>query len=495
MSEEIFMPSEIVFRGVDELLPYANNSRTHDEAQIEALAKVIKNAGWTNPCLVADGEILAGHGRIMAAKKLGLKRVPCIDLSHLSEADRRALIISDNQLAIRAGWDLEMLKLETDWLQAQGYDLELTGFDKDSLDELLGEMDGAGGPGGAGGEGEGRGDPEIVPDVPAVPVSRPGDQWIIGDHVVRCGSSLDPADWSRLMGGEQAQCVWTDPPFNVAIGDKNASLDKALGGNRKRSGAIESDKMSDSAFYDFLLSMYRCVLDVMEPGAPIYVAHPEVEAINFRVAFRDAGFKQQGTVIWNKNNFVIGRFDHQPRTETIIYGWKPGAAHKWYGGRKNTNVLDLGEDNPFHKTADGRWAIAIGDRVMVINGDVEIESHPSDMIHEPKPQRSDLHPTMKPVNLINRQLKNSARKGDVVVDAFGGSGSTMLAAHQLGMKARLMELDPKFVDVIARRMWAFAGIRPVHAVTGEPFPAEGETRPAPPAGDSIFGEQTDDDIF
>lgn len=480
------MPGEISMRLVEELLPYAKNSRNHSDGQVETLAKNIKRFGWTNPVLVADSGIIAGHGRILAAKKLGLVRVPCIDLSHLSADDRRALVISDNRIAEMATWSLEDLKVETDYLREVGFDLEADlGFAEDDLAGLLAGLTLP--------EEDNPVDPDAVPDVPKVPVSVHGDVWCIGEHRVMCGSSLDAADWDRLMAGEQAQVVWTDPPYNVDIGGKNDSMAKARGGKNK-TGAILNDKMGDTAFYDFLLGMFRCVIDVMEPGAPIYVFHADSEGINFRTAFRDAGFKAQGAIVWNKNSLVLGRFDHQQRTEPCLYGWRPGAAHKWYGGRKVTNVLDLGDDNPFVQREDGRWAFKVGDQVLVVDGEVSIEVLATDMIHVPKPAKSELHPTMKPTELVRRQLANSSRRGDVVADAFGGSGSTGVAAHQLHLKSRLMELDPKYVDVICLRMAAFTGLPVTHFVTGEAFPVNGEARvPVPeselsalPLDESIF---------
>lgn len=487
MADDIFMPTEIVFRGVDELLPFAQNSRSHSPDQINALAAVIKSAGWTNPCLIADGGILAGHGRIMAAKKLGLARVPCIDLSHLSEVERRALIISDNRLAEMASWDLDMLRLETDWLRDEGFDLELTGFDDDALAELLGEV-GQVVP-------ENDKDPDAAPAAPEHPVSVPGDVWVMGEHRLVVGDCTDLSIMDRLMNGEIAQAAWLDPPYRVNQERKNKEQDKWDGGNRSRSGGVLNDKMSDADFLDFLRSSFASVFAMLKPGAPIYVTYPDIEAENFLRAFREAGFKRQSVLAWVKNVQTLGRQDHQSRTESIAYGWKPGAAHPWHGGRKVTNVVELGNENPFHQLEDGRWQISIGDKVMIVSGDVQVETHPTDAIYEPRPARSDLHPTMKPANLVARTLRNSTLPGDIVVDAFGGSGTTMIAAEQLGLKARLCELSPAFADVICRRYWHYSGKRPVHAVTAQPFPAEGETRPAPPAGDSIFGEPTDDDIF
>ncbi len=469
MSEEIFMPSEIVFRGVDELLPFARNSRKHSPEQIELLASVIKQSGWTNPCLIADGGILAGHGRIMAAKKLGLTRVPCIDLSHLSEVERRALVIQDNRLAeYGTSYDLEILKLETDWLTEQGFNLELTGFDEDSLADLLGEVEQV--------EPENDKDPDDAPPVPNEPVSVPGDVWICGAHRVCCGSALVPDDWDRLMQGEQCDVVWSDPPYRVDQGRKNRELDKWDGGNRSETGALKNDKMSSADFLQFLTDAFTSLYSVMKPGAPIYIAHADIEGTNFRNAFAAAGLHLQSSLVWKKDSMVLGRMDWQSIHEPILYGYKKGSAHRWYGGRKNTSVIDIGDGSPFQRMEDGRYQIKIGDSVLIVSADAMVEEHPSSVLYEPKPSKSGLHPTQKPTALIERMLKQSARPGDLVVDAFGGSGSTLVAADRLGMSARLMEIDPRFVDVICTRYLHLTGRRPVHAATGEPFPAEGETR-------------------
>lgn len=475
MLDGVRVPTEVRLVAVEALLPYARNSRNHDKAQVAAIARSMKEMGFTNPLLIADGGILAGHGRLMAAKSIGLSRVPCIDLSHLSEPQRRALVIADNRLAEMASWDLEMLKLETDDLRALGLDLEAeTGFAEEDLAKLFEGMVDAEPPGGGG-------DPDDVPDVPAVPHSRLGDVWEVAGHRVMCGSSLEAKDWDVLMAGELADVVWTDPPYNVDIGGKNEMLDRADGGSRSKSGCIRNDKMGDAAFREFLLKAFQCLFDAAKPGAPIYVFHADSEGINFRTAFRDAGFKLQSVLSWKKNSLVLSRGDHQQISEPALYGWKPGAAHRWFGGRKQTTFSEMGSGSPFQKMEDGRWKVVIGDEVFIVSGDATVESAPSSVIQEPRPSKSDLHPTMKPTNLVLRQLRNSARPGDVVLDAFGGSGSTAVAAHQAGMHARLMELDPKYVDVIVQRLEMFTGMRAVHAVTGEPFPRDGEVRqPAAP---------------
>ena len=481
------MPTEIVMRLVAELLPYARNSKKHGPKQIAAIAESMKAYGFTNPVLVADGGILAGHGRILAADSLGLRKVPTIDLSHLTPEQRRAYVIWDNRSAeLDTSWDLEMLKLETDDLRAMGVDLEAaTGFSEEDLAKLLDGLPDE--------EKEGDCDPDDAPPVPDEPVSRLGDIWCIGEHRVMCGSSLERADWDRLMDGEQADVVWTDPPYNVDIGGKNDSIAKAQG-RKNKTGAILNDSMDDKSFYEFLLAMYQAVFEQMKPGAAIYVFHADSEGINFRTAFRDAGFKLQSVLSWRKNALVLSRWDHQPISEPCLYGWKPGAAHRWFGGRKQTTFFEIGADSPFQKMEDGRWKVVVGDEVFIVDGDAKVESAASGVIHEPKPARSDLHPTMKPVSLVARQLKNSARPGDVVIDAFGGSGSTAVAAHQLGMKARLMELDPKYVDVIVTRLQMFTGLQAVHAVSGEVFPEDGEAR-LPPVAAQATSPVEGADIF
>lgn len=464
MVDGVRMPTEIVLRNVVELLPYARNSRTHSPAQVEAIARSMREIGFTNPVLIADDGILAGHGRVLAAHKNKLSMVPTIDLSHLSDLERRALVIWDNRAAeIGSSYDLENLKLETDALRDAGVDIELmTGFDEGDLAQMLaGLIDPV--------EAAGGGDPDDAPAPPAEPMSQLGDIWICGEHRVICGSSLDPATWSALMDGELADAVWTDPPYGVDLGLKNKKLDAADGWNRSKNGGIKNDTLTGPVLQQFLFEMYRSVSEIMKPGAPIYVAHADKEATAFRLAFDQAGLKFSSMLIWRKDRLVLGMSDFQSIHEPIIYGFKPGAKHKWYGGRKNTTVLELGDDGPFTQMPDGRWQIRIGDSVLLVDGAATVEEHPSSIICEPKPSKSGLHPTQKPVNLVERLLRQSARRGDIVVDAFGGSGTTLIAADRLGMKARLAEIDPKFVDVIVTRWEQLTGGRAVHAVTGEAF--------------------------
>lgn len=463
------LPTKIELRAVAELLPYARNSKRHSPAQVTMLAGMIRRFGWTNPCLVADGGLLAGHGRIMAAKQLGLARVPCIDLSHLSPEDRRAVVIADNRSAeVGASWDLEMLKAETDDLREAGFDLEATiGFAEEDLAAMFADLD----PDDTDSEG---GDPDATPELPDQPISQAGDVWVCGPHRVACGDSTDPATWQALLQGERVDVVVTDPPYGVDLERKNRLMDKTLGGERSKTGEIRGDKLTGAALAELLAPAFANLFDAMKPGATIYVAHPDAEAGTFRAEFDRAGFKFSQNVIWKKNNVVLGPARYLPIHEPIIVGRRPGSKSAWYGGRKQKTVLDMGEGSPFQQTEDGRWTIRVGDQVLVVSGDAQVEELEGSMLSVAKPTKSGLHPSQKPVELIERLLRNSARRGDLVADAFGGSGATLVAADRLGMSARLVELDEAFCDVIIRRWEQYTGRRAVHARTGREFPRAGE---------------------
>jgi len=427
---------------VEDLIPYALNSRTHSDAQVAQIAASIREFGFTNPVLVdPDRNLIAGHGRVLAARKLGLADVPAVVVTGLDDRKRRALIIADNKLALNAGWDEEALKIELEDLGAEFGDL--MGFSSDELAALL--M----------GTGSGETDPDAVPDVPVVPVTVPGDLWLLGSHKVLCGDSTMVDHVERLMGSERADACWTDPPYNVAY--------------EGTAGKIKNDDMSDAKFREFLYAAYTNMFLALKDGAAIYVAHADTEGLNFRGAFKDAGFKLSSCIIWRKDSLVLGRSDYQWQHEPILYGWKPGSRHRWYGGRKQTTVQEAGDGSPFSQLPDGRWVVRVGDRALIVDGTAQVEEVVPSVINEGKPKRSSEHPTMKPVVLIERMLKHSARPGDLVLDLFGGSGSTLVAADRLGMCGRLMELDPKFCDVIVQRWQDYTGREAVHAETGKPF--------------------------
>ena len=381
------------------LLPYARNARTHSDDQVAQIAASIAEFGFTNPILAgSDGIIVAGHGRLAAAQKLGLEIVPVVVLDHLSPTQRRALVIADNRIAENAGWDDAMLRIELEALQLEGFDLDITGFDADALAELI-----------AGDEphNEGQTDEDAVPEVGEIPISRPGDVWIMGQHRLLCGDSTVAESYARLMQGDMADMVFTDPPYNVNYA--NSAKDKMRGKDR----AILNDNLGDG-FYDFLLAALTPTIGNCRGG--IYVAMSSSELDVLQAAFRAAGGKWSTFIIWAKNTFTLGRADYQRQYEPILYGWPEGAQRHWCGDRDQGDV----------------WAIK-------------------------KPQKNDLHPTMKPVELVERAIRNSSRPGNVVLDPFGGSGTTLIAAEKSGRVARLIELDPKYVDVIVRRWEDFTG--------------------------------------
>jgi site-specific DNA-methyltransferase (adenine-specific) len=400
---------KIEFVDLATLIPFAKNSRTHDDAQVAQIAASIKEFGFTNPVLVDEiNGIIAGHGRVMAARKLKLTEVPCIRLAHLTDAQKRAYVIADNKLALNAGWDAAMLKLELADLKALNFDLDLTGFSADEIDDLLAE------------EGtQGLTDPDDTPEPPVEPVTRLGDVWVCGPHRVMCGSSLEQTAVDKLCAGQAVDMLLTDPPYNVAYTGKT-----------KDALTIKNDSMDDQSFRDFLRDAFVSADTVMKAGAVFYIWHADSEGYNFRGACKDANWTVRQCLIWRKNHMVMGRQDYHWQHEPCLYGWKEGAAHLWAADRKQTTILDFD-----------------------------------------RPSRNESHPTMKPVALFEYQLLNNTKGGDIVLDNFGGSGTTLIAAEKNGRVARLMELDPKYVDVIVKRWEQFTGKKAVLESTGEPFKA------------------------
>lgn len=421
-------------RAVADLVPYARNSRTHSAAQVAQIVESIKQWGWTVPILVDEtGGIIAGHGRVLAAQRMGLADVPCMVAVGWTEAQRRAYVIADNKLALNAGWDDLMLADELGELRSLGFDMGTIGF---SEAEMLALVQDEVSPDGLTGDDE-------APAVEGPFVSELGDVWILGEHRVMCGDSTNLEHVERLCDGQLVDACWTDPPYNVAYETK--------------AGKIKNDNMADAAFREFLLDAFGSAFAVLREGGPIYVAHADTEGLNFRSAFRDAGFKLSGCLIWAKGSLVLGRSDYQWRHEPILYGWKPGAAHSWYGGRAKTTVFDA-EDVPVRVLADGSIQIDAGGATFRISGEnLEVEGLETSIIRAEKPKRSAEHPTMKPVELVLQMITNSTRRGDVVLDLFGGSGTTLIACHKMGRTARLMEFDPKYCDVIVRRWQEFTG--------------------------------------
>ncbi|MBS1876613.1 MAG: site-specific DNA-methyltransferase [Acidobacteria bacterium] len=390
---------QVVRWPVDRLIPYARNSRTHSDEQVAQIAASIAEFGWTNPILAgSDGIVIAGHARLQAARKLGMTDVPVIILDHLSETQRRALVLADNRLALNAGWDEEMLRVELTALEEEGFNLDVVGFTDAELEDLLSEV-GTAAPGGT--------DEDAVPETPESAVTIPGDVWLLGDHRLLCGDSVQMEAVEKVLAGGLADMVFTDPPYNVNYG---ATMKDKLRGKRRK---IANDNLG-KGFDQFLRDVCANLIAVTK-GA-IYVCMSSSELHTLYRAFTESGGHWSTFVIWAKNTFTMGRADYQRQYEPILYGWKEGTDHFWCGARDQGDV----------------WLVK-------------------------KPVSNDLHPTMKPVELVERAIRNSSKSRDTVLDPFGGSGSTMIACERSGRQARLIELEPKYCDVIVRRFQEYAG--------------------------------------
>ena len=381
---------------IDKLVPYARNPRKHSEAQVAQIAASMVTFGFTAPILVdSNAGIMAGHGRLLAARKLQLEQVPVIVLDHLSDAQRRAYIIADNRLAEGADWDEDLFRLEVVALQEEGFDVNLLGVEDDELARLLNEQDAA----------DGLTDEDAVPEIREAPVTAPGDLLLLGDHRLLCGDARVRADVDRLMVGEAADLVFTDPPYNV--GYQGYTEDRLT---------IEGDRMSAEQFQKFLQDTFHSYRAVVKPAASLYICHSSSWQREFQNALESAGFGVRCQIVWAKNTFAWGfgryKFQHEP----IFYAHVAGQKDAWYGD----------------KTQSTLW-------------------------QEKKPAANRIHPTAKPVELIDRALTNSARTGDIVADLFGGSGSTLIACERRNCRARLMEIDPKYADCIVRRWQEYSG--------------------------------------
>jgi DNA modification methylase len=385
---------------VDRLIPYTRNARTHSDAQVAQVAGSIAEFGFVNPILVGpDGVLVAGHARLAAARLLKLTEVPVIVLAHLSETQRRALVLADNKLAENAGWDEEMLRVELETLQADGFSLELVGFSDEELEALLRDPEQVA---------AGLTDEDAAPEVPETAVTVPGDVWLLGPHRLLCGDATQMADVEKVMAGGLADMVFCDPPYNVNYG---ATMKDKLRGKSHRK--IANDNLGD-AFEKFLYD--ACVNLLTVAKGAVYICMSSSELYTLQKSFREAGGHWSTFVIWAKNTFTMGRSDYQRQYEPILYGWKEGTDHFWCGARDQGDV----------------WFIK-------------------------KPVSNDLHPTMKPVELVERALRNSSKTRDTVLDAFGGSGTTMIACERTGRQARLIEMEPAYCDVMIRRWQEHTG--------------------------------------
>ena len=370
---------------IEKLIPYVNNARTHSKEQITKLRSSLREFGFINPVIIdRDYNIIAGHGRVMAAKEENITEIPCVFVDHLTEAQKKAYIIADNRFALDAGWDEEMLKLEIEALQDMAFDLSLTGFDDAELSKLF-ETDDV------------KDDEfDVEAELQKPTKTQIGDIWLLGKHKLVCGDSTKAETFAILMNDEKANLVITDPPYNVNY--------------EGSAGKIKNDNMENDKFYHFLLDAFTNTEKAMADDASIYVFHADTEGLNFRKAFKDAGFYLSGTCIWEKQSLVLGRSPYQWQHEPVLFGWKRKGKHQWYTGRKESTI----------------WKFD-------------------------KPKKNGEHPTMKPIPLLAYPIMNSSMTNCIVLDPFGGSGSTLIACEQTGRIARTIELDEKFCDVIVSR--------------------------------------------
>ena len=371
---------------IEKLVPYVNNARTHNASQIMKLRSSLREFGFINPVIIdRDYNIIAGHGRVMAAREEKIGKVPCVFVDYLTEAQKKAYILADNRMAMDAGWDEQLLKVEIESLQAENFDVSLTGFDEKELSDLFDS------------EKDAKDDNfDVDKELQKPTVTRAGDVWLLGAHKLICGDSTKEETYKVLMGEQKANLVVTDPPYNVNY--------------QGSAGKIKNDNLKNEQFYRFLLDAFTCIEKSMADDASIYVFHADTEGLNFRKAFADAGFYLSGTCIWKKQSLVLGRSPYQWQHEPCLFGWKKNGRHQWYSDRKQTTIWEFD-----------------------------------------KPKKNGDHPTMKPIPLIAYPIRNSSMTNCIVLDPFGGSGSTLIACEQTGRICRTIELDEKYCDVIVKR--------------------------------------------
>ena len=373
---------------IDRLVPYQNNARTHSPEQINKLRASLREFGFINPVIIdRDFGVIAGHGRIAAARAEGITELPCVFADHLTEAQKKAYILADNRMALDAGWDEDMLRVEIEALQGADFDLMLTGFDDKELSDFFGTND----------DDAKDDDFDLSSALEQASFVQKGDVWTVGRHRLMCGDATSMDDVATLMDGKKANLLLTDPPYGVSF--------------KSSSGlTIQNDSMKNEEFYQFLYDAFAAAVCFLGAGASAYVFHADTEGLNFRKAFIDAGFHLAGCCIWVKDSLVLGRSDYQWQHEPVLYGFLQNGKHNWYSDRKQTTV----------------WNFA-------------------------KPKRNANHPTSKPLDLLSYPIGNSTQENGIVLDTFGGSGSTMMACEQTNRICYMMELDEKYASVILRR--------------------------------------------
>lgn len=374
---------------ISKLVPYVNNARTHSPEQVMKLRSSLREFGFINPIIIdRDYGIIAGHGRLLAAKEEGITEVPCVFVDYLTEAQKKAYILADNRMAMDAGWDEELLRVEIEALQGEAFDVSLTGFDEKELADLFKD--------GSDSDAEDD-DYDLSAALDKAAFVERGDIWTVGRHRLMCGDATSAEDVAALMDGRKANLILTDPPYGVSFKSSNGLT-------------IQNDSMKDEEFYHFLLDSFRNMADHLEKGGAAYVFHADTEGLNFRRAFIDAGFHLAGCCIWVKDSLVLGRSDYQWQHEPVLYGFMQNGKHPWYSDRKQTTI----------------WNFA-------------------------KPKRNANHPTSKPLDLLGYPIGNSTQENAIVIDTFGGSGSTLMACEQMNRTCCTMELDEKYASVILRR--------------------------------------------
>ena len=380
--------TEMQLISIDKLVPYVNNARTHSAEQILKLRSSLREFGFVNPIIIdREFNVIAGHGRLMAAKEEGIEEVPCVFVDYLTDAQKKAYILADNRMAMDAGWDDELLKIEMEELQNLGYDLEFTGFDEKELADLFGVDDK-----------EVKEDEfDLTAALEKASFVERGDVWFVGKHKLMCGDATSSEDVAKLMEDKKANLILTDPPYNVAFKSSDGLT-------------IQNDSMKNNDFYEFLFSSFKNMAEHLENGGAAYIFHADTEGLNFRKAFIDAGFHLAGCCIWVKDSLVLGRSDYQWQHEPVLYGFLQNGKHPWYSDRKQTTIWNFD-----------------------------------------KPKKNSNHPTSKPLDLLAYPINNSTQANAIVIDTFGGSGSTLMACEQMNRICYTMELDEKYASVILRR--------------------------------------------
>jgi DNA modification methylase len=427
-SPEVKREMTIETVSIASIKPYANNSKLHPQEQIEQIKRSIEEFGFNDPIAVDETDtIIEGHGRYIALNELGYTEVPIIRLSHLTPAQKKAYIIAHNKLTMNSGFDLDILKEELKSIQDE-LDQTITGFNLEELEDVLQITE----------DEVYEDDPDV--ELPEEPKAQTGDIWQLGNHKLICGDSTKQETYIKLLGNDSVDLVVTDPPYNVDYGSKAEAINKY--GYKFSDRHIENDYMPELQFVEFLTDAFEGMKQVMKTGAGFYIFHASITVFEFEMALRNNGLKSRQQLIWNKNAIVLGRQDYQWKHEPCLYGWKDGSAHYFVDDRTQTTVQE--DEKIDFKKLNKKELVEILQQI-------HEDKISTTIINENKPSKSAEHPTMKPIKLLARLIKNSSKTNGKILDNFGGSGSTLIACEQLGRQAYLIELDPRFIDVIVKR--------------------------------------------